>query len=173
MFRRPDRRPNIYEGGLYTCILRNVEPRSSQKMHSQSIYLSFVKIKLYLSEFVFVLLYFKIFDGTYITWCQPACVLQRVQSYPLYKLFSSDKPLLIVPLWGGGDKKLIDKLFLSFRFRYGQHDMKKIWNWSLDKNVAKTFCLIKPNFTGWKELARQNDLKAGESFKLNMIRSLK
>ena len=50
MFRRPDRRPNIYEGGLYTCILRNVKPQSSQKMHSLSIYLSFVKIKLYLSE---------------------------------------------------------------------------------------------------------------------------
>ena len=54
MFRRLHRRPNIYEGGLYTCILRNAEPKSSQKMHSRSIYLSFVKIKLYLSEYVFI-----------------------------------------------------------------------------------------------------------------------
>ena len=79
--------------------------------------------------------------------------------------------MLIVPLWGGGDKKLIDKLFLSFGFRYGQHDMKKIWNWSL--NVAKTFCLVKPYFTSLKELARHNDLKAGVSFIFDLTRRLK
>ena len=73
MFRRLDRRPNIYEGGLYTCILRNAEPKSSQNMHSRSIYLSFVKIKLYLSDYVVILQYFDISDGSYIT-CQPAYV---------------------------------------------------------------------------------------------------
>ena len=61
MFRRLDWRPNIYEGGLYTCILRYVEPQSSQKMHSQSIWLSFVKIKLYLSDYVVILQYLTAF----------------------------------------------------------------------------------------------------------------
>ena len=96
-----------------------------------SIYLLWKSNCIYLSMFLFFNISRYLTAVTSLANLHTCSVLQRVPIKPLYKLFSSDKPLLIVPLWGGGDKKLIDKLFLSFGFRYGQHDMKKIWNWSL------------------------------------------